>query len=210
MFLFRWYTRLLFQRRFAGVWIRQEYRPDEESRTVYYLNHHSWWDGLIPFLLNEFRFRQNARALMEEPQMKRYTFFRKIGAFSVNRSDPRKAITSLRYAVQSMERPKASLFIYPEGKITPACSELHFEEGLGWLHSKVDREKVDFVPLGIFMHTYRTDKPELYLYVGNPSEPDTGETVEQTTRFFERHLQQILDSMCATAGFGDEGFERFP
>lgn len=131
--IFRFYTRMLFRRRFEHVWLRQEYQPGDESRTVYYLNHNSWWDGLIPFLLNEYRFGQRARALMEDKQIEQYPFFNKIGAFSINRDNTRSAITSLRYAVQSMQRKQASLFIYPEGELRPISGTLDFEGGLGWL-----------------------------------------------------------------------------
>ena len=78
------YVRNLFRRRFKNILIDQEYQPSAESRTIYYLNHTSWWDGLIPLLLNQKRFRQKARAMMEDKQMLEHRFFRKIGAFSVN------------------------------------------------------------------------------------------------------------------------------
>lgn len=207
MRLFRIYTRLLFKRRFKAVWLRQEYEPGPQSRTVYYLNHHSWWDGLIPFLLNEYRFRQNARALMEDKQMRQYGLFRKIGAFSINRGNPRKAITSLRYAVQSMQRERAGLFIYPEGKITPDGTPMHFEGGLAWLHSKVPG--ADYVPVAIHMNTIRHDKPELFLRVGPEAQVPAGLTNEEATELFEQKLQKLLEATRATAGFEDEGFERF-
>lgn len=207
MRFFRVYTRLLFKRRFKKVWLRQEYDPVRENRTVYYLNHHSWWDGLIPFLLNEYHFKQNARALMEDKQMRRYGLFRKIGAFSINRDDPRKAITSLRYAVQSMQREHASLFIYPEGKIRPEATPMHFEGGLAWLHSKVP--EVDYVPVAIHINTIRHDKPELFLYVGPEAQIPDGLTNEETTKLFEQKLEKLLETTRATAGFEDEGFKRF-
>lgn len=208
LFFFRWYTWFLFKRRFKRVWIKQDYRPKDTDRTIYFLNHHSWWDGLIPLLLNEFRFRQKARAMMEDVQMKRYVFFQKIGAFSVNRSDPRKAITSLRYAVQSMNRDNASLYLYPEGTITPAGSRLEFEGGLAWLHSKLWKQEVDFVPIGIYIHTMRFDKPELHLHVGQPVKADPSLANRDKTEIFENRLKFLLEKLRSNAGFGDEGFER--
>lgn len=205
--IFRIYVRLLFKRRFKQVWIRQEYRPDEKSRSIYYLNHHSWWDGIIPLLLNEFRFQQQARALMEDKQMNQYGFFKKIGAFSINREDPRKAVTSLRYAVQSMQRNNASLFIYPEGSITPAGSKLSFEGGLSWLHEKLP--DTDFVPIGIYMHTIRGDKPELHLYVGEKVDIRPELEKERKTEVFEQKLTSLLDKLHKTAGFDDSLYERF-
>lgn len=205
--VFRLYTKLLLKWRFQTVWLKQEYEPCSQCKTVYYLNHHSWWDGLIPLMLNEYRFRQQARAIMEDKQMKTYSLFQKIGAFSINRDDPRKAISSLRYAVQSFERDNASLFIYPEGTITPTGSAMNFEGGLAWLHDKLDN--VDFVPIGIYMHTIRHSKPELHLHVGRPVRLKDSLPKEEKTVRFENVLDQMLEELRQTAGFDDSEFERF-
>ncbi|MDZ7773685.1 MAG: lysophospholipid acyltransferase family protein [Balneolaceae bacterium] len=191
--------RWLFRRRFDQVWLRQRYRPDSSSRTVYYLNHHSWWDGLIPLLLNEYRFGQRARAMMENRQMRRYPFFSRIGAFSVNRGNPRSALRSLRYAVESMRRPRACLFIYPEGTLTPPGSRMDFEGGLAWLHDRLAREEleVDFVPVALHMHTLRGSRPELHLSVGDAVRPDVPGDAEATGTVFERHWTTCWRSCAA-------------
>lgn len=144
---------------------------------------------------------------MEDKQMRKYSLFQKIGAFSINREDPRKAVTSLRYAVKSFERKHSSLFIYPEGAITPAGEKMNFEGGLAWLHNNL--EDVDFVPIGIYMHTIRHDKPELHLHVGHPIRIDDSLAAEEKTRHFEQTLDQILDDLRSKAGFDDSEFERF-
>jgi 1-acyl-sn-glycerol-3-phosphate acyltransferase len=205
--IFRLYTWLLFKRRFKKVWLKQEYDLCSECKTIYYLNHHSWWDGLIPLLLNEFRFHQNARALMEDKQMREHTLFQKIGAFSINRDDPRKAVSSLRYAVKSFDRKSASLFIYPEGSISPVGSEMDFEGGLAWLSNKLP--DVHIVPVGIHMHTIRYDKPELHLHVGKPVRYEDDLSSEKRTQLFEQTLDQMINNLRLEAGFNDSGFERF-
>lgn len=144
---------------------------------------------------------------MEDKQMQEYAFFRKIGAFSINRNDPRKAITSLRYAVQSMERERASLFIYPEGKITPAESDITFEGGLGWIHTKVPH--ADYVPIGINMHTIRHDKPELHLHIGGAVKLGTELNNLEKTQLLENSLEKILDELKDTAGFDDSLYRRW-
>lgn len=210
--LFRVYVRWLFWRRFDEVWLHQRYRPGRASRTVYYLNHHSWWDGLIPLLLNEYRFGQRARAMMEDRQMRRYPFFSRIGAFSVNRSDPRSAVRSLRYAVESMRRPRACLFIYPEGTLTPPGRSMDFEGGLSWLYGRLAREdlEVDFVPVAIHMHTLRGSRPELHLDVGEAVRPDLTGDAEAAGAAFEKALDRLLEELRGEAGFSDAPFERFP
>lgn len=144
---------------------------------------------------------------MEDKQMRQYPFFKNIGAFSINRDDPRKAVTSLRYAVQSMKREQASLFIYPEGKITPAGSKMSFEGGLSWLHSKVP--DVDYVPIGIYMHTIRYDKPELHLHIGEAISIDPESGNKEKTVLLENKLNHLLRELRKTAGFDDKLYEQF-
>ncbi|GAA5521181.1 lysophospholipid acyltransferase family protein [Aliifodinibius salicampi] len=204
---FRIYTYYLFKRRFSKVWLKQEYQPDNSSKTIYYLNHHSWWDGLIPFLLNEYIFHQRARAVMGIQQMQKYSFFKKIGAFSINRNDQRQTLRSLRYAVESFERPNASLFIYPQGEITPPGSSLHFEKGLAWLSQQLT--DIEIVPIGIYIHTVRNDKPELHLWIGPSIKTETSHSKQELTQKFENKLENILEKLRETAGFDDSIFERF-
>lgn len=189
--LFDQYVRFLFRRRFHRVWIAANYRPAHKNKTIYYLNHTSWWDGLIPLLLNRKLFRQNARAMMEDKQMKEHRFFKKIGAFSVNLSNPRAVITSLRYAVTSMQRPQASLFIYPEGEIVPfSIQKPTFKKGLAWIAKKCPA--ADVVPIGIYFSHKASDKPELFLKVGKALEFDRRENEENLNNFFEIELHHLL------------------
>lgn len=204
--IFKIYTRWLFYRRFERVWIRQEYQPTDHSRTVYYLNHHSWWDGLIPFLLNEYRFHQQARAMMQKKQMQKYPFFKKIGGFSIDPVRPRSSIQTLRYAISSMRRKNASLFIYPQGEITPPSAPLEFKKGLAWLCQQLP--DCDFVPVALYIHTLRSDKPELHIFVNNKIEVDRDNPLSSITLKFEKELNSSLKFLHETAGFEDHHFEK--
>ncbi len=192
--IFDIYVRLLFRRRFKRVWISQNYKPASESKTIYYLNHSSWWDGLIPLLLNQKVFHQNARAMMEDKQLKQHSFFKNIGAFSVNLENPRSAVKSLRYAVDSFDRPNSSLFIYPEGKIVPFSKDKPtFRKGLAWIAQK--RPDVDVVPVGIYITSAKHDKPELYLSIGEKLVFDPASDQEDINRFFEEKLSDLLQEL---------------
>lgn len=202
---FSWYTRWSLKRRFRQVWVKQKYQPIPESRTVYFLNHNSWWDGLIPLYLNQHFFHQNARAMMEDKQMQQYTFFSKIGAFSINLEDPKASVQSLRYAVKSMQRNNASLFIYPEGEITPVSeSAPKFKNGLAWLYANL--EDIDFVPIHIYMHSFRSSKPELYLSIGSSVDHDKLLDRNELTNLFEQDLHRIIQNTRTVAGCTDKGF----
>jgi chlorobactene lauroyltransferase len=194
IFIFDFYVRSLFRRRFKNIWIAQEYRPTESGKTIYYLNHTSWWDGLIPLLLNQKRFKQKARAMMEDKQMRQHTFFSKIGAFSVNLENPRSAVKSLRYAVDSLNRPNSCLFIYPEGKIVPfTINRPSFKKGLGWISNQCPH--IDVVPVGIYIHTANHDKPELFIKVGKPVKADHSLDSETLNEIFEIKMGELLISL---------------
>ena len=205
--IFDLYVRTLFRRRFKNILIDQQYQPSGDSRTLYYFNHTSWWDGLIPFLLNQKRFKQKSRGMMEDKQMLKYRFFRKIGAFSVNLDSPRSAIKSLRYARESLKRPNSCLFIYPEGKIVPFSTDKpEFKKGLGWLSKECP--ECDLVPVGIYIHTAFGDKPDCCIRIGRPSGPDLNQKPAEITRFLESELQSVLLSLQQDAHNHTDRFEK--
>lgn len=207
IFIFDLYMRTLFWRRFQNVWVYQNYQPTETSKTIYYLNHTSWWDGLIPLLLNRKLFRQNARAMMEDKQMQEHGLFKRIGAFSVNLENPRSAVRSLRYAVESLKRPNSSLFIYPEGKIVPfSTGKPDFKKGLGWIVSQCPG--VDLVPVGIYIDYTESDKPELFLKIGNALEFDSSEDPESLNHFFEGELSDLLNELVENVFQNREQFQK--
>lgn len=203
--LFGFYVKLFFKYRFKKVWIHQKYQPDRNASTVYFLNHTSWWDGLIPLLLNQTKFHQQARALMKLEQMQNYPFFKWLGTFSIEPGDKNHTLHSLRYAVDSMQRRNASLFIYPEGEIRPASIKKKFAAGIGWLYSKLP--EVDFVPVGIHIHTVRTNKPELHIWVDEPIELESNLERRQITRQCELKMESVLENLLQTAGFDDTIYE---
>lgn len=200
-------VRLLCKLRFSGVYLKQVYTPSKHSRTIYYLNHTSWWDGLIPLLLNQKCFKQKARAMMEDKQMREHGFFKRIGAFSVSLENPKSVIRSLRYAVESMKRPNSSLFIYPEGEIRPFSTEKpEFKSGLSWIISKYPEP--DIVPVAIYFTTATSSKPALYLQVGEPVETTGIEDLSDKTLRFEKALQSLLEQTAFDAHNRHEQFQR--
>lgn len=145
---------------------------------------------------------------MEDKQMKKYPFFSRIGAFSINLSDPKSSINSLKFAIESMERANSSLYIYPEGMLTPASeSKPEFKKGLAWLYQNMSSE-VDFVPVAFYAHTFTDSKPELYINIGSPLALDKALSKEDLTSEFENAVHELLIETRAVAGFGDEGFTK--
>lgn len=192
--LFEVYCKWLFWHRFESVNLESEYSPAEGRKTIYYLNHNSWWDGLIPFLLNQRLFKQNARGMMEDVQLHRYKFFRRIGVFSINLGSARSSMKSLRYAIRSMERPNAALYIYPQGKIVPfSTRSFDFRNGIGWLAKKLPH--ADLVPVGIYIHTKVSDKPTLEINVGSEITVNRHLPASDINLRLEEELSNLLQEM---------------
>ncbi len=70
--------------------------------------------------------------MMEEKQLADLFVFRKLGAFSVVRENPRQAKRSIDYAVKILsEKPGRKLWIFPQGEILPNdLRPLEFYNGL--------------------------------------------------------------------------------
>jgi len=207
LFFFGLIVRWLFYRRFSHVEIIQQYKPSQEDRTIYILNHTTWWDGILPLLLNQTRFKQRARAMMELKQMKIFRVFRHIGAFSIDLESTKNTIRSLRYAVDSMKRERACLFIFPEGKINAPCDDLpQFELGTGWIIKQCVKEGLDVVvvPISVYIHEMTSSKPVLWVEIGDPvnfektqkdSQGSTGIlTVDQITDTLHTELELQLQA----------------
>jgi len=146
---------------------------------------------------------------MEDKQMKKNKFFSRIGAFSINLKYSKSALRTLRYAIDSMEIPNISLYIYPEGEFIPASdSKPDFKNGLAWIYKNMDRQ-VDFVPISFYTHSFTDSKPELYINIGRPVVLDKTRSKESLTTSFEEAVHKLLSETREVAGFGNEGFVKY-
>ncbi|MDR9388262.1 MAG: lysophospholipid acyltransferase family protein [Balneolaceae bacterium] len=202
--VFGTWVRWMFHLRFHGVVIHQAYHPPRDRVTLYYANHTSWWDALIPLLLNQTRFKQQARAMMDLEQVQNHLFFSWIGVFSVDLSHPRGSIRSLRYALESFHRPQASLFLYPEGELNHPLSEprIHpFKPGMEWLIRQAHQEGIlfDVVPMTIHMHTMESQRPECVIHVGPALEAPETLTTKEFEQVLKRQYLADIDARSGTA-----------
>ncbi len=131
---------------------------------------------------------------MEDKQLEKYSFFSRLGVFSINLGDPRSSIRSLRYAIESMDRPKSSLYMYPQGKIVPFTVEnLNFKKGIGWLCKQLP--DVDVVPVGIHIHTMFDDKPKLDIKIGSTVLIDHSADADEINQLLEKQLSDLLKNL---------------
>ncbi|MDP4175052.1 MAG: lysophospholipid acyltransferase family protein [Bacteroidota bacterium] len=80
-------------------------------------NHFSWWDGFFIDLVNRKVLRRKIHIMMLEDQLKKYWFFRYLGAYSVRQENPKCIIETAAYSREISDIPGTLNVIYPQGEI---------------------------------------------------------------------------------------------
>lgn len=163
------YNRNLFKRRFhslnvSGLDILQ--KRDKKIPLIIYVNHSSWWDGLVAFEISRMA-NLDSFVMMEEKQLKKLFLFRRLGAFSVMRENPRSAVESINYAANILaENTNRTLWVFPQGEILPNdLRPLKFYNGTARIIEKVSQCNV--VPIALRYEFLSEYKPEVFVQIGN-------------------------------------------
>lgn len=177
---------------------------DRKRPIILYGNHSCWWDGLMEFFFSADVFRFDAYLMMEERQLRRYGFFRWIGAFSVNRESPRDALRSLEYAASIFDRPGRVLWIYPQGVMQPNdIRPLGFYAGTARLMEQLDAPQV--VPVAHRYEFLMEQRPEAFSLFGPPVELGGMRGRRSITALLEETLSELLDGLRRSVTTGCVG-----
>lgn len=197
--LFAVYNRNLLKRRFHSLNVKN-FSPLEIRNKAFpliiYANHSSWWDGLVLFeILKSDKF--DSFVLMEEKQLKNFSLFRRLGAFSIVREDRKKALKSLNYAVGILKTGiNKTLLIFPQGKILPNdYRPINFFNGLSYIIEKT--ENCSLVPCAIRYEFLNNFKPELFVSFGELEMIEVADDFERKslTSNLENKMTANLDNL---------------
>lgn len=189
------YIHRKFRSAFRGLWVRGTLPAGDGGRLVY-LNHCNWWDGFMLHQLGRAA-GWDSYCLMEEENLRRYRFLARIGAFSIRRGDATSSVESLRYARELLRRPRAALYVFPEGEHRPfGVLPLKLERGVELL-ARVS--KVECVPIGVRYAFFEHERPDVLLEVGTPHPPGP-------LSVFQSGLEAVVKRVAAATSL--EGFTR--
>lgn len=182
----------LFRVRAQGLESLRSEIDSDPSGTIFLANHSCWWDLFLVVLLNDV-IPVDGYGMMEHFNMLRFGFFRRIGAFSVDRTDPASVRASLEYASGLLKQPRAGVWLFPQGRmIGNDVRPLGFQPGLRLLVKKASPVRV--VPVAFRFEFWQDERPEAFVRFG-PSErfekADASEVVER----MERRLIEELDAL---------------
>ncbi|MDA5560448.1 lysophospholipid acyltransferase family protein [Exiguobacterium sp. MMG028] len=100
---------------FHNIFIRTD---DIPTPGLILSTHSAWWDGLVMYMVNEHFLRHDIHVLMDEDGLRRFPFFRHLGAFSVKKGSLSDVRASLAYANELLASGK-SVWMYPQGREVP-------------------------------------------------------------------------------------------
>ena len=209
--IFSLYNRNLFKRRFNSLRIcgvSNLLNNDLNYPMIIYCNHSSWWDGLAALLISETA-RFDSFFMMEEKQLKKLFLFRRLGAFSVVRENPRQSVKSINYAANLLkEKSDRTIWIFPQGEILPNdVRPIFFYNGISRIIEKTGNCVV--IPAAFRYEFLGAFKPDVFVEVGNKMQINVGEKFhsKEFTLTLAGNLTLLLDNLKSK--INDENFNDF-
>ncbi|RVT60802.1 lysophospholipid acyltransferase family protein [Niallia taxi] len=160
---------------------------------IYVCNHSSWWDGLIYYKLTKTVIQQDLYIMMHEQGLKQFPYFKKLGAFSIDRSSPKGIVKTMRYAEMLLKKGK-SVWIFPQGdEYHLEKRPLQFQPGTLYLQEKLP--EIPIIPVCFYYSFAHKRKPEVWIKSGNPlfSTELHGDTRMEKTLSLEKICTDALD-----------------
>jgi 1-acyl-sn-glycerol-3-phosphate acyltransferase len=190
--LFNSYIKRLLKKHFNSFLLTNNLPDINNHKLIITPNHFSWWDGFFIDFVNEKLIKRKLHILMLEDQLKRYWFFRKLGAYGFNPSNPKSIIEAVNYTKDVLNDKKNFSIIYPQGEIFPYDQNpISLKDGLKYF---IKNSSTDLVVLPIaFKIQYEEEKlPNVYCRFG---ELLNSEHVKQNFSLFKDAFIDNIDKL---------------
>lgn len=170
---------------------------DVNCATLITPNHFSWWDGFFIYYLLNRQSGNKFHLMMLEEQLRRFWFFAKIGAYSIEQSNPVSVARSFAYTTTLLKENENSVVLYPQGKIEPYDKRpLGIHQGVKRLLAKSGNFKVQ--PVVFKIGWFNEMKPEIYCYTGESFDcreigngtKDLGYEMQLCLNMLDKHAQE--------------------
>ncbi len=171
-------------------------------------NHISWWDGFFAKYLFTRDIDRKFHIMMLEVQLRKYRFFSKLGAYSIDPGNIRSVFETSRYTSELVSNPANFVITYPQGEIQSFEKRpLKLKEGLRIFTRDINGDFL-ILPVGFKIHYYNEKHPAVIARYGNPIK---GTKIFDDYDAFERDFTNNLDQLADAAenmNFVGDLFER--
>jgi 1-acyl-sn-glycerol-3-phosphate acyltransferase len=195
------YVRRLMKKSFQAVRLLGEPPDPPRNKPVLIVaNHGTWWDGFFIYVLNEQVLHRRLYVMMLEQQLKKYRFFRRLGAFGISPGHPRSVRAALTYSANLLRDPSNCLCVFPQGSLHRIRERpLGFKPGLQHVLAEYGGD-VNILPVAIACEFRGERRPEA-LFLADRAYAASGTTFQGMDWLESIQASQMdrLDTMI-TAG----------
>lgn len=193
--LYDLYIHRLLKRNFNSFYLVNDFPSiPKDSGLIITPNHFSWWDGFFIDFVSGKYLNRKIHLLMLEEQLKRFWFFRKVGAYSIEPKNPSGIAATLLYTREVISNPENFAVIYPQGELEPYDKRPpKIKDGLK-TSIKNSSQKIFVLPIAFKIQYGNQKKPDILVRVGSLlSSSAILEDFSSFKKEFERNLN-MLDS----------------
>lgn len=135
-------------------------------------NHFSWWDGFfVDLIYRKFFSKHKIYMMVLEETIKKYWFFNKIGAFSINQKSPKDILKSFEYAKNLLREEKNFVVIFPQGELKPYSTQVEMKPGIIEFLLK-DAANFYLIFLAMKIQFEKEKKPDVYIKISDIKKSD--------------------------------------
>lgn len=130
------------------------------------VQHVAWWDPMLLIYLDKFHWPPaKPYVMMDESNLKRYAFFRYLGAFGVDLSSTSTRVGSVKY-ILTQAKPGNRIVMFPQGKQQPMdYRPLVCAEGAGFI---AVRKQLKVTPIALRYEFCEDQWPDVFVSHGEP------------------------------------------
>jgi 1-acyl-sn-glycerol-3-phosphate acyltransferase len=199
--LFRRYARRYVARHFHAVRVSRAGLPTRlDGPAVMVLNHPSWWDPLLCYVLSNLWPDRVDWGVIDRAGLNQYRFLARAGLFGIEPGTARGAVEFLRTAGAVLAEPRATLWVTAQGRFADVRERpIRLRSGVGHLAATFDRIVV--VPVALEYPFWDQRTPEALVRFGDPlvAEAGRGQTAHEWTQHIAAELERTMDALAAEA-----------
>ncbi len=197
--LFGWYLRWLFWRRFHAVRVSRTGLPrvPPGRPVIVCSNHPSWWDPAFFILLQTKLFPgRTGFGPMDAQALGKYGVLERMGVFGIELDTKRGAARFLRTSLRLLAEPSRVLWITAQGAFSdPRTRPVRLRPGIAHLLRRTPDAVV--LPLAMEYSFWNEGKPEALARFGPPVAAARDRSVAEWTALLEAELARTIDELAA-------------
>jgi 1-acyl-sn-glycerol-3-phosphate acyltransferase len=194
--------RFYLARDFHAVRLSRFVRPEpiQAGPLIVVLNHPSWWDPLVAFVLAELFPERSHYAPMDSAALSRYRIFERLGVFGIEIGTLRGARDFIRTSCAILSRPQTALWITTQGRFADVRER---PPGVlpGVAHLARRLQGAVILPLALEYPFWEERYPEVLARFGRPIVvgPRADRSVEEWRTCIEEALASTQDALASEA-----------